>query len=112
MPKRVTTVSTTVVREGKRVEVAAGKPYDFTADEIKDLNRIHPGALRKGVNETADEPTNETAPEGESGATATKTPVTNKRKAAAEKDSTSKEATGGDKADATGTGTTDEDDDI
>ena len=119
MPKRVTTIATTVVREGKRKEVAAKTAFDFTKDEIADLNRIHPGALRMPVNESAeDEATDETAPEKTKDATANKPNKTPAKKAAAAKDSTSKEATDGDKgdaggeSDAKGDGTADEDDDI
>lgn len=107
MPKRVATVSTTVVREGKRREVKANTSFDFTADEIKDLNAIHPGAIRKGVNETADEPTDATSPEKTVEPTANKANKTPAKKAAAQKDSTSDEATGnGDTSDSS------EDDDI
>jgi hypothetical protein len=117
MPKRVTTVSTTVVRDGKRVDIAAGKPYNFTEAEIRDLNTMHPGALRKGVNETAAEPADESAPAGTAEATSDKTPKTPAKKKAAAKDSTSKAATDDDKADAGNESSSegdapDEDDDI
>lgn len=112
MPKRVTTVSTTVVRDGKRKEVKANTSFDFTKAEIDDLNAIHPGALRKGVNETAEDPSDETSPEKAAKASATDTPKTNKRKAAAEKDSTSKAATGDGEGEGSGEGSGDEDDDI
>lgn len=49
MPQRVTTVSTVVIRDGKRVVLEPGTPYDFTAQEAKDFESLHPGSLRKPV---------------------------------------------------------------
>jgi len=52
MPMRVPTISTVVVREGKRKTVEPGKPFNFSDEEIEQINRIYPGGLRKPVNET------------------------------------------------------------
>lgn len=58
MPKRIPTISVVVIRKadsGKNVRktVEPGKPFNFTDAEIEQITRIHPGALRKPVNETA-----------------------------------------------------------
>lgn len=92
MPKRVPTISVVVVREndqGKNVRktVEPGKPFNFTADEIEQITRIHPGALRKPLNETADTTiSDETAPERDAKPSATEgetKPVKKPKKAAA-----------------------------
>ena len=41
--------SVKVVRKGKRVAVPAGKPFQFTDEEVKTINTIMPGALRAPV---------------------------------------------------------------
>lgn len=56
MPKRVPTASVIVIREGKRVSPPLNKGFNFTDDEITQINAIMPGALRKPINESADEP--------------------------------------------------------
>ena len=44
-----------VFRDGKRQEALAGKPFDFTADELKDIEKVAgPEALRDPVNEAAE----------------------------------------------------------
>ncbi len=58
MPKRIATISVTVIREndaGKRVRktIEPQKPYNFTDAEIEQITAMHPTALRKPVNETA-----------------------------------------------------------
>lgn len=101
MPKMVPTISTTVIRDGKRKPVVPGVAFPFTKDEVEELNRLHPGALRKPINETGNddpEPTDESAPEREAGATATNEPKTDEAADAAKKKSSSKKATSGSKA--------------
>lgn len=130
MPKRIATVSTVVIREGKRVTVGPGTPnpgaFDFTDEEIKQITAIHATALRKPVNESTG--TAETAPDGDNKPKANATPKKTARKKAAEADSTSKaantaehksgetkdegEGDEGDEDDANETETGDEDDDI
>lgn len=53
MPKRIPTCTVIVQREGKNFKPAIGKPFDFTADEIEEINNVMPSALRKPVNEEA-----------------------------------------------------------
>lgn len=47
MPKRSPVNTVVVHRDGKRVVPPIGKPFDFTADEIADFERILPGSLAK-----------------------------------------------------------------
>jgi len=44
--------SVVIVREGARVTVAAGTGADFNDAEIAAINKAHPGALRRPVNES------------------------------------------------------------
>lgn len=128
MPKLISTVSTVVVRDKKRVTVAAGKAFDFTKEEVDSIKAIMPTALRKPVNEDP-EPTDETAPENKAGSTATDDPADGPKKAkrtAAQKDSASGKATKAEAGEPKSTGeaakqaaddssdddSTDEDDDI
>lgn len=55
MPKRVPTVSVIVIRDGKRVSPPLNKGFNFTDDEITQINAIQPGALRKPINESSDD---------------------------------------------------------
>lgn len=60
MPQRVANFSTTVHRKDangnmSRVEVKAGQTFNFTKEEIDDLTRIDPNAVRKVVNESLPE---------------------------------------------------------
>lgn len=41
--------SVKVVRKGKRVAVPAGKPFNFTDEEVSTILKIMPGALRSPV---------------------------------------------------------------
>lgn len=114
MAKLVPTVSVIVVRDSKRIKPEIGKGFDFTADEVKDINTLHPGALRKPVNETADETVetdatvtgnaaaNQTAGKGP------KTTKASKKAAASQADSQSAAATN----DGEGDDDADEDEDI
>lgn len=47
MPQRITTVSVTVYRDGKRQFLKPNTKFDFTEKEIKDIAAAHKGALRK-----------------------------------------------------------------
>jgi hypothetical protein len=52
--KKIASVSVTVGREGKSVVVTPGTPFEFTADEIKDVERGYgPDVFRDPVNEDA-----------------------------------------------------------
>lgn len=56
MPKKVSNVSVTVIRDGKRQTIAANsEPFDFTKDEIAEINAAKAGALRDPVNESSEE---------------------------------------------------------
>lgn len=99
MPKLIATVSVTVVRDGKRVStgpgsVHAGKPFNYTAEEVEAVTKQLPTAFRKPVNESTEEVGEDaTAPEGNAGPTAGETPKRPKAEKAAQKSSTSKKAT-------------------
>lgn len=47
MAKRTPLQSVIVIRDGKRVIPPIGKPFDFSADEIKQLDQASPGLLSK-----------------------------------------------------------------
>lgn len=47
MIKRTTRHEVSVMRQGSRVLVAGGTTFDFTAEEVADLERRRPPALRK-----------------------------------------------------------------
>lgn len=51
MPQRIPNVAITLHRGGKRIEVTPGKAFNFTKEEIADLNGLNPNALRLPVNE-------------------------------------------------------------
>lgn len=53
MPKRIPTCTVIVQRDGKNFKPPIGKPFEFSADEIDQVNRVMPHALRKPVNEEA-----------------------------------------------------------
>lgn len=52
MPQRIANVAVTLHRDGKRIEVMPGKPFNFTKTEINDLNGLNPNALRLPVDES------------------------------------------------------------
>jgi hypothetical protein len=45
MPKRMIKGRIVLVREGKRVELTIGEPFNLTADEIKEIEANHPEAI-------------------------------------------------------------------
>ena len=47
MPQRITNVSVTVFRDGKRQVLKPNTKFDFTKEEMDDITHIHKGALRK-----------------------------------------------------------------
>lgn len=49
MPKRVPVQTIVVTRDGKRVTPKIGDAFDFTAEELDDINRVNPDAVRKVV---------------------------------------------------------------
>lgn len=49
MPKRVPVQTIVVHREGKRITPKIGEAFDFTAEELADLNRVNPDCIRKVV---------------------------------------------------------------
>lgn len=51
MPVRVANASIVVMRDGKRVNVPGGAPYNFTEKEIEDVNNMQPGTFRKPIME-------------------------------------------------------------
>jgi uncharacterized protein (UPF0216 family) len=52
MPQRTANMALTLHREGKRIKIAAGQTYNFTADELEQLKAIDANAVRKPVVET------------------------------------------------------------
>jgi hypothetical protein len=50
MPKLIPT-QTIIVEAGERGQPEIGKPFNFTAEEVKDIKRMNPEALREPVNE-------------------------------------------------------------
>lgn len=51
MPKRITNMSITLVRDGKRIKLPAGVAFDFTKDELEELKEIVKDAVRTPINE-------------------------------------------------------------
>ena len=47
MPIRIPTHTIVVTREGKRVSPKIGEPFEFTADEVKEISAVSKDALRK-----------------------------------------------------------------
>lgn len=47
MPQRITNISVVVFRDGKRQHLLPNTKFDFTADEVKNIESAHAGALRK-----------------------------------------------------------------
>ena len=57
MPKLIAVTAVTLVRESERIEVKPGQAFDFTAEELKDIEKSSSPEVqivRKPVNETAD----------------------------------------------------------
>jgi len=52
MPKKIPLIAITVHRDGKPVVPPVGKPFDFTEDEIAEVNGMVAGAMRDPVNES------------------------------------------------------------
>lgn len=51
MTKRIPVQTITVVRDGKNFIPPIGKPFDFTDEEMADIERLNPAAIREAVNE-------------------------------------------------------------
>lgn len=51
MPKKVPLISITVHREKRPVDVPVNKPFDFTEEEVEQIEAAVPGSLRDPVNE-------------------------------------------------------------
>lgn len=47
MPQRITNISVVVYRDGKRQHLLPNTKFDFTAEEVKNIESAHEGALRK-----------------------------------------------------------------
>lgn len=47
MPKRVPAQTITVVRNGKLKNPTIGEPFEFTAEEIEQVERLNPSAFSK-----------------------------------------------------------------
>lgn len=54
MPIRIPTCTVIVRRNGVNVSPTINKPFEFEADEVKDINAMAPHALRKPVNESSE----------------------------------------------------------
>lgn len=61
MPIRVPLNTIFVKRDGKTIIPKLNQPFDFTTQELNDINRLMPGAVRKVINEAPDEPGAEVA---------------------------------------------------
>lgn len=59
MPKRIPVTAVHVYRNGKEFVPPIGQAFDFTAEELADINAVNPDAVRKPVNEGTDEPVKE-----------------------------------------------------
>ena len=53
MPKKVPLISVTVFRDSKPVALPVGKPFDFTEDEVAEIDAMVPGSLRDPIVEVA-----------------------------------------------------------
>lgn len=49
MPKRIVAQTVIIQREGVAVTPAIGSTYEFSADEIKQIERLNPEALEKPI---------------------------------------------------------------
>lgn len=52
MAKRIPVQTVIVVRDGKRVSPPIGKPFDFTKEELSNINDRNPDAIRKLTDES------------------------------------------------------------
>jgi hypothetical protein len=59
--KRVVLKRVIIGREGKRLEPPIGKAFEFTDEELENIERVNPTALREAVNEDAEADENEAA---------------------------------------------------
>lgn len=55
MAIRVPVETIMVVRDGKQISPKIGEPFNFTAEELADIKRINPDAIRFPVSEVAEE---------------------------------------------------------
>ena len=46
MPKRELLQAVVVQRDGERLKIKAGKVFDFTADELADIKKLNPDAIK------------------------------------------------------------------
>jgi hypothetical protein len=53
MPKKVPLIAVTVHRDNRPFDVPVNKPFNFTDDEVNEVEAAVPGALRDPVNEAA-----------------------------------------------------------
>lgn len=53
MPIRIPTQTVIVHRNGSNYAPPIGSPFNFTAEEVDEINQLAPDALRKPVNEEA-----------------------------------------------------------
>jgi hypothetical protein len=57
MPKRTPVQTVTVVREGKAMHPTIGKPFNFTEDEIEQIEATNPDAISTRIEvEVEDDP--------------------------------------------------------
>lgn len=57
MPKRTAVQTITVVRDGKTVTPTIGKPFNFTEDEIEQIEAMNPDAISTKIEvEVEDDP--------------------------------------------------------
>ena len=47
MPKRIPVKAIYVQRDGKQIQPKIGEEFDFTADELDQINQVAPSAVRK-----------------------------------------------------------------
>jgi hypothetical protein len=54
MPKMFVNSAVALSRDGKRLLPPVGKVFNFTADEVKEITRLSPRALRVPINESGE----------------------------------------------------------
>jgi hypothetical protein len=72
MAQRHVLQTITVVRDGKRVTPKIGEPFDFTGDEIKEIEKVQPTAFRKLIDESKTDASSGSAPSGNATGTGSK----------------------------------------